>query len=85
MKLIEVVIGKRKPRTPPVPARSVFARQIAKLPVIVRDSPGFLVNRVLFPYLLDAAELFENGVNATGNRRGAFGMGNADGAVALDR
>jgi 3-hydroxyacyl-CoA dehydrogenase/enoyl-CoA hydratase/3-hydroxybutyryl-CoA epimerase len=30
----------------------------------VRDSPGFLVNRVLFPYLLDAAELFESGVDA---------------------
>src|SRR5439155_501782 len=41
-----------------------FVRQIAKLPVIVRDSPGFLVNRVLFPYLLEAAELFENGVDA---------------------
>jgi len=32
--------------------------------VLVRDSPGFLVNRVLFPYLLDAAELFESGVDA---------------------
>jgi 3-hydroxyacyl-CoA dehydrogenase/enoyl-CoA hydratase/3-hydroxybutyryl-CoA epimerase len=41
-----------------------FVRQIAKLPVTVRDSPGFLVNRVLFPYLLEAAELFENGVGA---------------------
>jgi len=30
----------------------------------VRDSPGFLVNRVLFPYLLDAAELFESGLEA---------------------
>src|SRR5262249_41111272 len=39
-----------------------FVRQIGKVPVIVRDSPGFLVNRVLFPYLLDAAELFESGV-----------------------
>jgi 3-hydroxyacyl-CoA dehydrogenase/enoyl-CoA hydratase/3-hydroxybutyryl-CoA epimerase len=39
-------------------------RQIGKLPVIVRDSPGFLVNRVLFPYLLDAAELFERGLEA---------------------
>ena len=29
--------------------------------MVVRDSPGFLVNRVLFPYLLDAAELFEAG------------------------
>jgi 3-hydroxyacyl-CoA dehydrogenase/enoyl-CoA hydratase/3-hydroxybutyryl-CoA epimerase len=40
-----------------------FVRQIAKLPVIVRDSPGFLVNRVLFPYLLEAADLFENGLS----------------------
>ena len=32
--------------------------------MIVRDSPGFLVNRVLFPYLLDAAELFESGLDA---------------------
>ena len=32
--------------------------------MVVRDSPGFLVNRVLFPYLLDAAELFEQGVEA---------------------
>jgi 3-hydroxyacyl-CoA dehydrogenase/enoyl-CoA hydratase/3-hydroxybutyryl-CoA epimerase len=39
-------------------------RQIGKLPVIVRDSPGFLVNRVLFPYLLDTAELFERGLDA---------------------
>jgi 3-hydroxyacyl-CoA dehydrogenase/enoyl-CoA hydratase/3-hydroxybutyryl-CoA epimerase len=31
--------------------------------VVVRDSPGFLVNRVLFPYLLDAAELFEAGID----------------------
>ena len=31
---------------------------------MVQDSPGFLVNRVLFPYLLDAAELFELGVDA---------------------
>src|SRR2546430_1191789 len=44
--------------------RLAFARQIGKLPVIVRDSPGFLVNRVLFPYLFDAAELFESGVDA---------------------
>src|SRR5205807_10189854 len=41
-----------------------FVRQIAKLPIVVRDSPGFLVNRVLFPYLLDAAELFEAGLDA---------------------
>ncbi len=63
MKLVEVVIGTET--SDAAAARALgFVRQIAKLPVIVRDSPGFLVNRVLFPYLLEAAELFENGVNA---------------------
>src|SRR6266508_812347 len=63
MKLVEVVVAKQtsddtRERT------LAFARQIGKMPVLVRDSPGFLVNRVLFPYLLDAAELFESGLDA---------------------
>jgi 3-hydroxyacyl-CoA dehydrogenase/enoyl-CoA hydratase/3-hydroxybutyryl-CoA epimerase len=63
MKLVEVVIAKETSEE--TRERSLaFVRQIGKLPVIVRDSPGFLVNRVLFPYLLDAAELFEAGVDA---------------------
>ncbi|MGI8819439.1 MAG: 3-hydroxyacyl-CoA dehydrogenase NAD-binding domain-containing protein [Chthoniobacterales bacterium] len=63
MKLVEVVVGKETaPET--VERALAFTRQIAKLPVVVRDSPGFLVNRVLFPYLLDAAELFEMGGDA---------------------
>src|SRR5947208_1584728 len=63
MKLVEVVIAKQT--SDETRDRSLaFARQIGKLPVIVRDSPGFLVNRVLFPYLLDAAELFEAGLEA---------------------
>jgi 3-hydroxyacyl-CoA dehydrogenase / enoyl-CoA hydratase / 3-hydroxybutyryl-CoA epimerase len=62
MKLVEVVVAKQtsdgtRERT------LAFARQIGKMPVLVRDSPGFLVNRVLFPYLLDAAELFESGLD----------------------
>jgi 3-hydroxyacyl-CoA dehydrogenase / enoyl-CoA hydratase / 3-hydroxybutyryl-CoA epimerase len=63
MKLVEVVIAKQT--SSETRERSLaFVRQIGKLPVIVRDSPGFLVNRVLFPYLLDAAELFESGADA---------------------
>ncbi len=63
MKLVEVVVGKgTAPET--VERALAFTRQIGKLPVVVRDSPGFLVNRVLFPYLLDAAELYEGGVSA---------------------
>ena len=63
MKLIEVVVGQHTSDETRDRALA-FARQIGKLPVLVQDSPGFLVNRVLFPYLLEAAELFQNGVSA---------------------
>lgn len=63
MKLVEVVVA--KPTSDDTRERSLgFVRQIGKVPVIVRDRPGFLVNRVLFPYLLDAAGLFESGLEA---------------------
>ncbi len=64
MKLIEVVVGKQT--APETKEQALaFVRQIGKLPVVVRDSPGFLVNRVLFPYLLGAAELYQNGIAAS--------------------
>jgi 3-hydroxyacyl-CoA dehydrogenase/enoyl-CoA hydratase/3-hydroxybutyryl-CoA epimerase len=63
MKLVEVVIAKETSEATKEQSLA-FVRQIAKVPVVVRDSPGFLVNRVLFPYLLDAAELFEAGIEA---------------------
>jgi 3-hydroxyacyl-CoA dehydrogenase / enoyl-CoA hydratase / 3-hydroxybutyryl-CoA epimerase len=62
MKLIEVVAGRQTSEE--IRERALaFARQVGKLPVLVQDSPGFLVNRVLFPYVLDAAEMFQNGVS----------------------
>jgi len=63
MKLVEVVVARESSDDTKERALA-FTRQIGKLPVVVRDSPGFLVNRVLFPYLVDATELFEAGVNA---------------------
>ena len=63
MKLVEVVVGKETSDDTKQRALA-FTRQVGKLPVVVRDSPGFLVNRVLFPYLLDATELFEGGIDA---------------------
>src|SRR5436190_2218637 len=62
MKLVEVVVANET--SDETRDRSLaFVRQVGKLPVVVRDSPGFLVNRVLFPYLLDAAERFEAGLD----------------------
>jgi 3-hydroxyacyl-CoA dehydrogenase/enoyl-CoA hydratase/3-hydroxybutyryl-CoA epimerase len=64
MKLVEVVIGEKT--SDETKERGLaFVRQIGKVPVVVRDSPGFLVNRVLFPYLLDAAQLYERGIEAS--------------------
>ena len=60
MQLVEVVVGKQT--SPEVIRRSVkFVQQIGKLPVVVKDAPGFLVNRILMPYLIEAGHLFENG------------------------
>lgn len=60
MQLVEVIVGRQTDAE--VVRRSVkFVQQIGKLPVVVKDSPGFLVNRILMPYLIEAGQLFENG------------------------
>jgi len=41
---------------------TAFARQIGKLPLPCRSQPGFLVNRILAPYLGEAMELAREGV-----------------------
>ncbi|PAW86377.1 MAG: hypothetical protein B9S33_08145 [Pedosphaera sp. Tous-C6FEB] len=60
MQLIEVI---HTPRTDAEVVRRAlrFVQQMGKLPVLVKDSPGFVVNRVLMPYLVEAARLFEAG------------------------
>ncbi|HLZ53955.1 MAG TPA: 3-hydroxyacyl-CoA dehydrogenase NAD-binding domain-containing protein, partial [Verrucomicrobiae bacterium] len=60
MQLVEIVVA---PQTAPETlARAVrFVQRIGKLPVVVKDSPGFLVNRILMPYLIEAGNLFEHG------------------------
>jgi 3-hydroxyacyl-CoA dehydrogenase / enoyl-CoA hydratase / 3-hydroxybutyryl-CoA epimerase len=82
MKLIEVVVGKQT--SDETRERTLgFARQIGKLPVVVRDSPGFLVNRVLFPYLVDAAQVFEKGVSAEKIDNALVGWGMPMGPLRL--
>ena len=38
-------------------------QQIGKLPVVANDAPGFIVNRILLPYLLEAGLLYEAGAS----------------------
>ena len=62
MQLVEIIAARQT--APEVLQRAVaFAQQIGKLPVVVKDSPGFLVNRILMPYLVEAGNLFENGAS----------------------
>ena len=62
MQLVEVIVGDHT--APATVQRAVrFAQQIGKLPVVVRDRPGFLVNRILMPYLLEAGQLFTSGAS----------------------
>jgi len=39
-----------------------FVTQIGKTPVLCKDTPGFVVNRLLVPYLLDAVRVLETGI-----------------------
>ena len=61
MQLVEIVVGEQTSSTVTEQALQ-FVQRIGKLPVVVKDSPGFLVNRVLMPYLIEAVSLFEAGV-----------------------
>ncbi len=62
MPLVEIVRGTKT--TPETVAVAVeFAKQLKKLPVVVKGSPGFLVNRVLMPYLNEAGKMLEEGIS----------------------
>jgi len=75
MPLVEVV---HCPATRPqaLATALAFTRRIDKLPLPCRSSPGFLVNRVLFPYLYEALRAAGEGVDIDAIDRAAveFGM-----------
>ncbi len=62
MPLVEVIRGEK---TDDRAVATIFelAKKMGKLPVVVRDGPGFLVNRLLVPYLIEAVWLLEDGMS----------------------
>ena len=60
MPLVEVIRGEKTSDQALVTAVGL-ARRLGKTPVVVKDSPGFVVNRVLMPYLREALHLLEEG------------------------
>jgi 3-hydroxyacyl-CoA dehydrogenase/enoyl-CoA hydratase/3-hydroxybutyryl-CoA epimerase len=60
MPLVEVIAGDAT--SPEAVARAVrFVIAIGKTPVVAADRPGFIVNRILVPYMLEAARMLEEG------------------------
>ncbi len=63
MKLVEIV-RVLSTSDESVAAAQEFVRAIGKEPVLARDNSGFIVNRLLVPYLLDAIRAVEEGVGS---------------------
>lgn len=75
MPLVEVIPGERTARE--VVDRTVaLSIRLGKVPVVVKDAPGFLVNRILLPYVSEAVRCWEEGARAADVDRAllAFGM-----------
>ncbi|WP_298135166.1 3-hydroxyacyl-CoA dehydrogenase NAD-binding domain-containing protein [Acidiferrobacter sp.] len=82
MPLIEVIGGMATTPTALAAMRSL-AVALDRLPVDVKSSPGFLVNRVLMPYLLEAVVLAEEGVALADIDAAAVDFGMPMGPIAL--
>ncbi len=73
MPLVEIIRGKQ---TSDEAVAGIFAlaKRLGKTPIVVRDSPGFLVNRLLVPYCNEAVQLFHEGVSGIDQALESFGM-----------
>ena len=60
MPLVEVVRAEQT-SADTIATATLLAKRLGKTPVLVKDSPGFVVNRVLMPYLREAIVLLEEG------------------------
>jgi 3-hydroxyacyl-CoA dehydrogenase/enoyl-CoA hydratase/3-hydroxybutyryl-CoA epimerase len=62
MPLVEVIRGE-KSSDQTIATVFELAKKMGKVPVVVRDGPGFLVNRLLLPYMSEAAFLLNEGMS----------------------
>jgi len=82
MQLVEIVASAS---TGPdeVNRAKAFTRQIDRLPLPVKSTPGFLVNRVLMPYLLEAVSMVDEGISPADIDRAAVDFGMPMGPILL--
>jgi 3-hydroxyacyl-CoA dehydrogenase/1,4-dihydroxy-2-naphthoyl-CoA synthase len=82
MTLVEVIRG-RETSDETVATAVAYAKHIGKSPIVVHDGPGFLVNRLLFPYLNESLELLSEGASIKSIERAATEFGMPMGPLAL--
>jgi 3-hydroxyacyl-CoA dehydrogenase/enoyl-CoA hydratase/3-hydroxybutyryl-CoA epimerase len=74
MPLVEIITHEKvDPQT--VQTLKKWVLDVKKTPIIVKDGPGFLVNRILAPYLNEAAFLLEEGVSVEALDEAALNFG----------
>lgn len=61
MPLVEIIRGNETDEKV-VQQALAFGKNIGKLPLAVKSSPGFLVNRILMPYILEAVTMVDEGI-----------------------
>jgi 3-hydroxyacyl-CoA dehydrogenase/enoyl-CoA hydratase/3-hydroxybutyryl-CoA epimerase/3-hydroxyacyl-CoA dehydrogenase/enoyl-CoA hydratase/3-hydroxybutyryl-CoA epimerase/enoyl-CoA isomerase len=83
MPLVEVIRGERTGDATVV-TLVALARRIGKTPIVVRDCPGFLVNRILFPYLNESMVLLEEGAESRAIDKAATAFGMPMGPITLN-
>lgn len=82
MQLVEVIRGEAT-SDQTVVTLVALAKRLGKSPIVVKDCPGFLVNRILFPYLNEAMVLLEEGVPPRDLDAAATAFGLPMGPIAL--
>ena len=82
MQLVEIVEGNNTSEENKSKAAK-FCRCIDRLPLPVKSSPGFLVNRILMPYLMEAVILLEEGISAQVIDKAATDFGMPMGPILL--
>ncbi len=82
MMLVEIVVGAQTEASL-VPRAAAFVRQIDKLPLPVKSAPGFLVNRVLAPYLMAAMRCVDDGIAPETIDEAALAFGMPMGPIEL--
>lgn len=82
MPLVEIVVGEKTSKKAQQVA-ATLTKKIKKLPLPVTSTPGFLVNRILMPYLTEAVTLFEEGVPITVIDKIALNFGMPMGPIEL--